>query len=292
MKRAHTTGFMTGMVMLFFLETPFAYCQNTRNCDLLFVNHLVNIGETEEAIYLLDSTDCYKDYSNDSLNYLRGWSLYSLKRLLPSAESLIMVRPESEYYLKSHFFAAYNYTYAGDLGKASETLSEIGVRSEKQVSLRNFEMSGIYLLQGNRTMFEDSFGKVNRSYYELSESADNLEKISADLKSHHNKSPFFAGLLSSIIPGAGKFYAGKRGEAISAFIGNAGLGLVTWENYRKSGLKNFRTIVFGSAFVFSYAANIYGAVLTVNITETEYRENVKNSILFNLHIPLRNSFDK
>jgi hypothetical protein len=292
MRRANTINILTGIVILFFLRTSYAYTQNTKRCDLLFVNHLVNIGDVEGAIFLLDSTDCYKDYSNDSLNYLKGWSLYSLKRLLPSAESLIKVKPESEFYLKSHFFAAYNYTYNGNLDIALETISKIELSTEKQVSLRDFELSGIYLLQGNQPMFEESFSRVNKTFYEISESADNLEKISANLIRHPTKSPLVAGLLSSIIPGAGKFYAGKRGEAISALIGNAGLGLVTWENYRKSGLKNFRTIAFGSAFVFSYVANIYGAVMTVNITETEYKENVKNSILFNLHIPLRNSFDK
>jgi hypothetical protein len=141
-------------------------------------------------------------------------------------------------------------------------------------------------------MFEDSFGKTNKSLYELSGSSENLQKISEDLKKHKNKSPLIAGVLSGIIPGSGKFYSGKKGEAISAFIATAGLGLVTWENYKKSGLNSFKTIAFGTAFAFSYVANIYGSIITVNILETEYRNNVKNSILFNLHIPLRNSFDK
>jgi TM2 domain-containing membrane protein YozV len=101
-----------------------------------------------------------------------------------------------------------------------------------------------------------------------------------------------AGLFSGIIPGSGKFYSGKKGEAISAFIATTGLGLVTWENYRKSGFNSFKTIAFGTAFAFSYVANIYGSVISINVLETEFRNNVKNSILFNLHIPLRNSFDK
>jgi hypothetical protein len=279
-------------LLLFMFFTSPSFSQNSTPCDLKFVYHLVDAGDMEEAIYLLDSTTCYMEKSNDSLNYLKGWSLYSLKRLVQSSESLIKVTPESEFYLKSHFFAAYNYTHTGNPEKALDALSKIEFNSEKLNSVKNFELSGIYLLQGKKEPFKDYFSKTNRNFYELSESADNLQKISADLFNHKVKSPFLAGLLSSIIPGSGKFYAGKRGEAISAFIATTGLGLVTWENYHKRGLKSFGTIAFGSAFLFSYTANIYGAVMTVHIAETEYKENVKNSILFNLHIPLRNIFDK
>jgi hypothetical protein len=280
------------IILLFLFFTTHSFSQSSSPCDLKFVYHLVDAGDMEEAIYLLDSTTCYMEKSNDSLNYLKGWSLYSLKRLNLSSESLVKVTPGSEFYLKSHFFAAYNYTYTGNLDKALEALSKIEFNSDKLSSVRNFELSGIYLLQGKRDIFEDYFSQTNKTFYEISESADNLQKISTDLYNHKVKSPLVAGLLSSVIPGSGKFYAGKRGEAISAFIASAGLGLVTWENYHKRGLKSFGTIAFGSAFLFSYTANIYGAVMTVHIAETEYKENVKNSILFNLHIPLRNTFDK
>lgn len=284
--------FQIGLLVICLLFSSVSYSQNFPDCDLKFVDHLINIGDYKEALYLLDSSDCSSGILNDSINYLRGWSLYSLKQLSVSSESLIKVTPGSEFYLKSHFFGAYNYAHTGNYNNALEILSKISVNTEKQISLKEYEIAGIYLLQGNRTGYEESFSKINRSLYELTESSDNLQKISGDIKNHKIKSPVIAGLLSGIIPGSGKFYSGKRGEAISAFIATAGLGLVTWENYRKSGLNSFKTIAFGTAFAFSYVANIYGSVLTVYILETEYRNNVKNSILFNLHIPLRNTFSK
>ena len=270
-----------GLIVIFLSFTSLSFSQESLKCDLKFIDHLVNTGNYEEALFLLDSS-----------NYLKGWSLYSLKRLSSSSESLIKVSSISEFYLKSHFFAAYNFTHLGAYSNALETLSKISLNAEKDISLKNYEIAGVFLLQGNVDMFEDSFSKTNKSLYELSGSSENLQKISEDLKKHKNKSPLIAGVLSGIIPGSGKFYSGKKGEAISAFIATAGLGLVTWENYKKSGLNSFKTIAFGTAFAFSYVANIYGSIITVNILETEYRNNVKNSILFNLHIPLRNSFDK
>jgi hypothetical protein len=278
------------LIVILFSFTSVSFSQESCKCDLKFIDHLINTGNYEEALFLLDSTDCSSFQMNDSSNYMRGWSLYSLKRLPASSESLIKVTPFSEYYLKSHFFAAYNYSFSGNYDEALDVLSGIDVKAGKLLSLKNFEAAGFYLLKGDTAMYNNLFNQSDRSIYEISESSDNMRKIAMDLKKHKNKSPAIAGILSGIIPGSGKYYAGKKGEGIASFIATTGLGLIAWENYRRNGLNNFKTIAFGTAFAFSYAANIYGAVVSVNILETEYRENVKNSILFNLHIPLRNTF--
>jgi TM2 domain-containing membrane protein YozV len=290
MENRYIFNIRVGMTMFLLTFITVSFAQNSYKCDLKFADHMINIGDFEGALFLLDSTDCSSDQLNDSANYMRGWSLYSLKRLSSSSEYLVKVSPQSEFYLKSHFFASYNYSHIGNIDEALRILSRIGVTSAKMISLKNFETAGAYLLNGNKVMFENSFKQINRDFYEISEASDNLQKIETDLKMHKNKSPVIAGILSGIIPGSGKYYSGKRGEAIASFIATTGLGLITWESYRKSGLKSFRTIAFGSAFAFSYAANIYGAIVSVTIIESEYRNNVKNSILFNLHIPLRNIF--
>ena len=269
-----------------------SFSQNPVNCDLKFVNHLVRIGDYNEALHLLDSTDCHLLQSGDSANYLRGWSLYSLQRLQLSSEYLLKVSEGSGFYLKSRFFAAYNYTHLGDYHIALNTLSAAGENHVEYQSLGSFEKAGIYLLMGDSAGYRKSLLKSNRNLYEFSKSYDNLEKVADDLKYHQKKSPLLAGVLSGIIPGSGKFYSGKKGGAISAFIATTGLGFVTFENHRKNGWNNFATIAFGTAFALSYVSNIYGAVLSARIVEIEYQNNVKNTILFNLHIPLRNTFDK
>jgi len=281
-----------GLFVVFLSFTTVSFSQNYGECDLKFISHLVNTGDFKEALFLIDSSSCSSGQLNDSLNYFKGWSLYSLKRLSSSSENLLKVSRASDFYLKAQFFAAYNYTHIGEYDNATDVLLKIDGYTEKVLSLKSFEMAGISLLKGDSALYDEYFIKINKNLYELTESSENIQKISWDLKNHKSKSPLLAGVLSGIIPGSGKFYAGKTGEGISAFIATAGLGLVTWENYRKNGMNNFKTIAFGTAFAFSYVANIYGAVLRVNILETEYRDNVKNSILFNLHIPLRTTFDK
>jgi TM2 domain-containing membrane protein YozV len=229
---------------------------------------------------------------NDSINYLRGWSLYSLNQPVSSSENLLKITPASSLYLKSHFYAAYNYSQTGNFDKATEALDKIELKTDSLNSLKNYQIAGIKLLQGDLPSFEEWFNKVNRGHSGITDLYDRLLSVSVDMKNHRSKSPLIAGLMSGIIPGSGKLYAGKTGEAISAFLSTAGLGLVTLENYRKSGLNSFKTIAFGSVLAVTYIANIYGSAFTVRILETEYKENVKSTILFDLHIPLRSTFNK
>lgn len=269
-----------------------ANSQNTTFCDLKFINHLLKTGYFEEALFLLDSSDCSSFQINDSMNYLRGWGYFSLNMPVSSSESLLKIKPKSSLYPKSHFYAAFNYAQTGNFIKAIDVLEKIEVNTCDQISLKNFEIAGMRLLQGNLPAFVEWVDKNNGNRPEISESAINLIKISAEIKSHKGKSPFLAGLLSGIIPGSGKLYAGKKGEAIATFISTAGIGLVTWENYRKRGINNFSTFAFGTIFAISYMANIYGSAFSVTVIENEYKENVKNMVLFNLHIPIDTFFSK
>jgi TM2 domain-containing membrane protein YozV len=118
-----------------------------------------------------------------------------------------------------------------------------------------------------------------------------LENIYDNHKSHRPKSPVLAGIMSGIIPGSGKIYAGKTGAGIASFIGTAGFGFIAWENYRKLGISHAKTIIFGSIFAFNYVSNIYGSVISVKLIENEYKNAVHNQILFQLHVPLRNFFE-
>lgn len=97
--------------------------------------------------------------------------------------------------------------------------------------------------------------------------------------------------MSAIVPGTGKIYVGKPGEGIASMLATVGFGLITLENYKKLGLNNFKTIFFGSIFAANYVSNIYGSVISVKIIENNYRDGIRNQILFQLHIPLRNFFE-
>lgn len=257
------------------------------NCDTRFINHLVNKEDYREAIFLLNR--CTGE--TDSLNYLKGWSHYALKELEQSTESLLKVSESSEFYFKSMFFAAYNQTYLHNYSEAQTLLSGLKINRDPIRDLQNFQLAGIDLLSNNYSLAKSKLKELETISPVLFQPIIDLRNITGELEKHKIKSPALAGVMSAIIPGSGKFYAGKKGEGIAAFISIFGLGLITWENYHKLGYKNVKTIFFGSLFAANYVSNIYGSVMTTKIVENDYQNVMQNQILFNMHIPLRNFFD-
>ncbi len=259
--------------------------------ELPFINHLIDKGYYSEAIYLIESDSLNRTKEQlDSLCYYKGWANYSLKNLEQSTQSLLDVSDESSFYLKSKFFAGSNQIFLENYSEARRIFSQINTRDEPYLSLINFELGGIEMLQGNWLKAKEQLQLVNSEIATINQQFTALGKICDEQESYHPKSPLLAGVMSGIIPGTGKIYAGKTGEGIASMISVTGFGLITLENYKKLGISNLKTILFGSIFIVNYVSNIYGSVISVKIIENEYQNVLHNQVLFQLHIPLRNFF--
>ncbi len=259
-----------------------------------FISHLINKGYYKEAVFLIDR-DRYKckygEQQQDSINYFYGWAHYSLKNLGQSTLALLKVGEDSPFYLKSRFFAGYNQIFIGDYQEARNIFERIGIEEGPGVPLLNFELGGIEMLQGNWTEAKRQLKMVCVDNATLGRHVTVLEGICKEQETHRSKSPVLAGIMSGVIPGTGKIYAGKTGAGIASMLGTFGIGLITWENYHKLGIANAKTIIFGSIFIVNYVSNIYGSVVSVKIIENGYKNAVHKQILFQLHIPLRNFFE-
>lgn len=272
------------------LTTFSAWCQN--KSDLPFIEHLINKGFHEEAIYRIGQSPIPKtEGERDSLSYFKGWAEYSLKNLQESTNSLLKVGETSNFYLKSQFFAGYNQIYLESYAQAKQIFNQINAVSDPNLSLVKLELSGIEMLNGNWQKAGTMLQEINPEIATLNEQVVALSQICKIQATRRAKSPLLAGIMSGIIPGSGKIYADKTGEGIASFISNAGFGLITWENYRKLGFDHPKTILFGCIFMANYISNIYGSAISVKITENEYKNATHNQILFQLHIPLRNLFE-
>jgi hypothetical protein len=260
--------------------------QENPECDIAFINHLVRNSMYEEALFMIESSECSLMKDNDSIMYMKGWSLYSLSRYSTATQNFLMVSHSSLLYPKARFYAAYNCTLSSDYGAAEEILKSTILENDSYVTMRNIQLAGIELLKGDVVAFDRITAKIRMADSGLREPYGRLMGSSVDLRIHRTKSPLLAGMMSGLIPGSGKYYAGMKGQALTAFLATTGLGFVTWENYSRNGLKNFQTILFGSAFVVTYVSNIYGAVFSVRIVENAFRENVEKTVLVNMHIPL------
>lgn len=259
--------------------------------ELLFVEHLLNKGNFKECIFLLKDTAKFSKIQSDSVNYFKGWANYSLKNLEESTQSFLKVNPESPFYNKSKFFAGYNQAFLGKYSDARKIFEQLSFADGQKKSLIIFETGGINMLEGEWEKAKQQLGKVDPKIAFLNQQVVVLQQIIKDHETHRPKSAFLAGIMSGLIPGSGKIYAGKTGEGIASMIATTGFGLITWENYRKLGAQNLKTLFFGGIFLASYVSNIYGSVISVRITEQNYTDVQRNQILFQLHIPLRNFFN-
>jgi hypothetical protein len=246
----------------------------------------------QEVIHLINRAEWTNldPSGKDSIHYMKGWSHYALKQLEPSARELNQVTRNSPFYHKARFFAAYNQIHLERYPLALASLDDIQTEKAELQSLRHFQKAGIALLIRDFDRFEREFQQVDTSYYPLAKESAKISQYATTLESHRAKSPVLGGIMSSIIPGSGKIYAGQTGEGISSLLTVGGLGLVTWENYQKRGMKDWRTLIFGAAFSAFYVGNIYGTVFSIQIAEDEFQQEYDHKILFNLHIPLRNVF--
>jgi TM2 domain-containing membrane protein YozV len=267
-----------------------ANAQNSVNTR--FLEHLINKGDYREAVYLIDKeVQLESAMRTDSINYFKGWAHYALKELETSSIALLSVSESSPFYQKARFFAGYNYVFLSNYHKATSVFEGLGNGNLIYTNLKELQLSGIDILNGKYLQAEQRLALINNTLSPLHDPLNNLKLINHEMLNHKSKSPFIAALLSAVVPGAGKFYAGRKGQAVSSFISTVGFGLIAWENYRKLGPTHAKTIVFGTAFAANYAPSIYGSAMAVKVKENDYKNVMHQQVLFNLHIPLRNIFE-
>lgn len=112
----------------------------------------------------------------------------------------------------------------------------------------------------------------------------NLYDITKSFSEQKYKSPVFASLMSTIIPGSGKAYSKRWGDAFVSFLF---VGTNTYASYRafkKKGINSVNGWIFGSLAVSFYSANIWGsakAAKNYNIKQKETYQSNAEKIIYN-----------
>jgi hypothetical protein len=284
---------LLGVVLLIFIHCTGFTQQFSFSKEVQFAEYLQDKEAYKEAKYVLDQIDTtyLSPQQRDTLFYLTGWGAYLSKQLDTSVKYLLKVSPSHPLFQKSRFFAAYNMAYLGRPDPSKETLVNIPVADSIVKEMQRFQLAGVALLKRDYSSFEKYQRDFTYSFYAFEKEEHRLGTYHQKLSSYRHKSPLLAGIYSAVLPGAGKFYAGKKKQGIASFLPIASLGLVTYEAYRKGGAGSARFLAFGSLFSLFYVGNIWGSVLSVKIKQNEFYREYDNKILFDLHIPLRNLYN-
>lgn len=107
---------------------------------------------------------------------------------------------------------------------------------------------------------QDSLKRYFSSNEELIKRANlNLYEITESLYSQKYKSPFLASIMSAVVPGSGKAYSKRWGDAFVSFLFVGTNSYAAYRAFKKKGASSLNGWIFGT-FAFSfYSANIWGS---------------------------------
>ncbi len=257
-----------------------------------FILYLMGRGDLDESLFLIDRLEPSGMHQADSLSYLGGWVLYMQQRLEESASRLLNVSETSPFYHKSRFFGAYNLAHTGNTSQASAELSAIRVGGgSMHEAMRDFQMGGVALLERDFGTYEHYQQGFSGSYHVMAREESQMRLHYDKLRDNPPRSAFVGGLLSAAVPGLGRVYAGKAPEGIVSFLYVAAMGLVSYDIYRGRGAQSPCFVISATTTGIFYIGNIAGSAAAVRRSNEEFRHEINQRILFDMHIPLRNAFN-
>ena len=271
---------MKRLLLLVVLLLPIsAKAQQGIGKDIEFIDYLIGNNLTRDALAWIDGSN----YSpSDTLYFLKGLTLYTANKLDLATQSFAKVPTSSPYYEQSLLFGAVSHAYLGNYGEGLKL-----IQNTDDSELKQYELAAFSLLLNDKAGYEQAAKNFTYNDYSLAEGENIFGKIYDSRYNERQKSPALAGLMSAVIPGAGKFYAGRKDEGIASFFTVGIFAGLTAECWAKKGPKDWRTIVFGTLGSLFYIGNIYGSYVSVGIYNDNLRDAQNSTIVFNLHVPVR-----
>ncbi len=261
--------------------------------EIRFVKYLQNNNQISDAAYVLSNIDTkhLNPSQLDSLNFEKGYFFYTIKKLDTAIDAFTLVSKFDRRFSQSNFLASYCLSFLKQTDSAKSLLEKLVTIDSAEAELKSFQLAGIALIQKDQPAFKKYKSSFTYNNYFLKQEEENFNKYSKSIFSHKSKSKFIAAALSTLIPGAGKWYAGKKKQAIGSFLPILSSALLTLEAYNKGGLKDARFWIYGSLFTTFYIGNIWGSTIAVKVRNDEFNKVYENKILFDMHIPIRNFYN-
>jgi hypothetical protein len=256
-----------------------AFSQNVSK-DLKFVQHLVQQKEFDAAIYYLDSN---YPIPNDSVIFLKGFTYYSHRLLDSAGKYFNRVSSASSYKPAAIYFSSLSQAYEKNYKIADSLLVS---SKDSLIQLNNFQRACVALLSHDFTTFELLQKQFTYNYAPTAAEEKELIRIHEAMSDFKEKSPVVAGIMSGIIPGSGKVYAGFPGKGLAALMQVGGLSIVTFEQFYRAG-PTVQFYLFGTLAGLFYFGNIWGSVLSVQQRKLEKNNEWNNEILSLMHFTVR-----
>ena len=130
--------------------------------------------------------------------------------------------------------------------------------------------------------YDSLFNYYSKEKELLAHANINLHDVTKSFSEQKYKSPILASLMSTVIPGSGKAYVNRWGDAFVSFLFIGTNSYASYRAFKKKGVNSVNGWIFGSLAFSFYSANIWGsakAAKNYNNKQKEiYQLNAENII--------------
>lgn len=100
---------------------------------------------------------------------------------------------------------------------------------------------------------------------DLDRGAQKLRAVAVEGQKITYKSPALAGIMSAVVPGSGKMYAGRWNDGIYSLVLVGLLAYQSYDSFRDHGIESTKAWIYTSVGSVFYLGNIYGSVIAVKL---------------------------
>lgn len=200
-------------------------------------------------------------------------------------ETLLRMSPKSQYASRAYYQIGATYFLMDQFEQSALFLRETLPRiTDTQQHAEAEQLIGLsYLMQKQWSEAGEIFKALQESdVISVGEKAAVYRGYAEKGTDLPTRSPLLAGVLSTILPGSGRLYTGRLGDAVTTLFTVGLTGWQTYDGFRRDGLSSVKGWTLGTLCGIFYVGNIYGSVISARV----YNQHVTDEFLATLSVEL------
>lgn len=200
-------------------------------------------------------------------------------------EILLRSRPQSQFANRAYYQIGATYFLMDQFERSAiflrETLPHI---TDTQQHAEAEQLIGLsYLMQKQWSEADEVFKTLEASsIITIREKASVYHKYAEAGAQLPTRNPFLAGVLSTIVPGAGRLYTGRIGDALTSLLTVGIVGWQAYDGFQRDGLSSVKGWTLGTLGGIFYVGNIYGSVVAARV----YNQAIEDEFLATISVEL------
>ena len=200
-------------------------------------------------------------------------------------ELLLRSRPQSQFASRAYYQIGATYFLMDQFGQSGQFLREVLPHiTDAQQHAEAEQLIGLsYLMQKQWSEAGEIFKTLQESgVISVREKASVYQSYAEAGTQLPTRSPFLAGVLSTVVPGAGRLYTGRLGDALASLVTVGLAGWQAYDGFQRDGLSSVKGWTFGTLGSVFYVGNIYGSVVSARV----YNQNIEDEFLATVSVEL------